>query len=233
MGRALFLVASIRKISFIWASFSGSCAAKSLAWDQSSSRLYSSQVSLSGVRVRMLGFEALGPGKMRTDGRGYPAVVVDRTAAHDLKVPGKQLPLGLRIIKCVGHADPIDRVLGHAIDLTRWGDVENLVDRGDDIVTVMELGPRRGIGLDLRRPAHRHRVACTAEVGGQQFDAMVGCAARPSPAAMVHVIGQGRAKHVQPAESIECIHVLCYRGWDAVVSQQFADGATSPLPRRA
>ena len=39
MGSALFFVASMRKISFNWASFSGIFAARSFAWLQSSSRL--------------------------------------------------------------------------------------------------------------------------------------------------------------------------------------------------
>ena len=39
MGSALFFVASMRKSSFIWASFSGIFAARSFAWLQSSSRL--------------------------------------------------------------------------------------------------------------------------------------------------------------------------------------------------
>ena len=39
MGSALFFAASIRKSSFIWASFSGILAARSLACVQSSSRL--------------------------------------------------------------------------------------------------------------------------------------------------------------------------------------------------
>ena len=68
MGNAPFLVASMRKSSFIWSSFSGIWAARSLAWLQSSSRLYSSHVSLSGVQSRMPG------GRPRTHGTRGPKV---------------------------------------------------------------------------------------------------------------------------------------------------------------
>ena len=39
VGKTLFLAASMANISFIWATFSGILPARSLAWDQSSSRL--------------------------------------------------------------------------------------------------------------------------------------------------------------------------------------------------
>src|SRR5271165_149927 len=48
MGRFLFFVDSRRKSAFISSSFSGYFAARSFAWLQSSSMLYSSHLSVSG-----------------------------------------------------------------------------------------------------------------------------------------------------------------------------------------
>ena len=66
IGSASFFAASMRKSSFKCSSFSGISAARSLAWLQSSSRLYSSQVSLSGVHSKMPG------GNPRTQGTRGP-----------------------------------------------------------------------------------------------------------------------------------------------------------------
>ncbi len=81
-----------RTVSCICASFSGIWAARSLAWDQSSSRLYSSHTSSSGVQSRMPGGRPGTQGSARAERRRHPAVVVDRAAAHDLEVLGAQPP---------------------------------------------------------------------------------------------------------------------------------------------
>ena len=114
-------------------------AARSLAWVQSSSRLYSSQVSWSGVQSSMPGGRPGDPRQPGAGGRRHPAVVVDRAAAHDLEVLGRQPARGVRVVEGVGEADAVDRVLRDAVDHPRRGDPEDLVDRRHDIVAVMEL----------------------------------------------------------------------------------------------
>src|SRR5580698_8357376 len=53
MGRFSFLADSIKKRFFMYATLSGIFAARSLAWLQSSSRLYNSQTSFSGFHLSM------------------------------------------------------------------------------------------------------------------------------------------------------------------------------------
>ena len=110
--------------------------------------------------------------------------------------------LGLRIVKRVGEADAVDRVLRDAVDDARRRDAEDLVERRRDVVDVVELRARRGVGLDLRGPADGHRIARAAEVRRQQLGPLVRRAAGPRPAGVIHVVGLGRAEHVEPAQGV-------------------------------
>ena len=92
--------------------------------------------------------------------------MVDGAAAHDLEVLGEQLAFGLWVVKAVGETHAIDRILRNAVDLQRRCDADDFVDCRDDVVAVMELWARCGIGFDLRRPPDGHRVARAAEVRG-------------------------------------------------------------------
>ena len=142
-------------------------------------------------------------------------------------------PSAPRVVERVGEADAVDRVLRDAVDDARRRDADDLVDRRDDVVAVMELRARRRVRLDLRRPADRHRVARAAEVRGEQLRALVGRAARPAPAGVVLVVGLRRAEHVQAAELLERVDVLLGGGRNAVLRQQFADRAVLALGRGA
>jgi hypothetical protein len=78
--------------------------------------------------------------------------VVDCTVSHDLEVLGQQLALGLWVVKAVGEAHTIDRILRNAVDFERRCATDNLMNGGDDVVAVMELCARCGIGFNLCRP---------------------------------------------------------------------------------
>ena len=79
------------KSSFIAFSFSGILAERSFACDQSSFRLYSSHLSFAGSQAicPLSSKKPLGkpgsPWQTRTYGVGEPAIVIDASAAHDLK----------------------------------------------------------------------------------------------------------------------------------------------------
>ena len=87
MGSALFAFASARNSSFIFASRSGSFAARSSAWEKSFVRSYSSHTSLFASQpfssAAVLGSV---PRDERPEGAGEPAVVVDAAAGVVLEV---------------------------------------------------------------------------------------------------------------------------------------------------
>ena len=97
----------------------------------------------------------------------------------------------------------------------------------------MELRARRRVGLDLRRPADRHRVARAAEMRGEELGPLVGRAPCPRPAGVILVVGQRRSEHVQAAQGVERRDVLLGRGGYAVLRQQLADRAVLALRRGA
>ena len=90
--------------------------------------------------------------------------MVDGAAAHDLEVLGEQAPLGLWVVKGIGETHAVDRVLRNAVYLQRRCDADNFVNCGDDVVAVMELRARCGIGFNLCRPLDDDRVPGAAEV---------------------------------------------------------------------
>ena len=90
--------------------------------------------------------------------------MVDGAAAHDLKVLGEHLALGLWVVKAVSETHAIDRILRNAVDFERRCDTDNLINCGDDVVAVMELWAGCGIGFNLCRPLDDQRVARAAEV---------------------------------------------------------------------
>ena len=135
------------------------------------------------------------------------------------------------IVERIGETDAVDRVLLDAVHRARRGDADELVDRRDDVVDVVELRPRGRIGLDLRRPADGHRVARAAEMRGEQLRALVGRAAGPGPSRMVHGVGLGRAERIEPAELLERGDMLTDGARNAVLRQEFADRAVLALRR--
>ena len=96
---------------------------------------------------------------------------------------------------------------------------------------MQELRPRRGIGLDLRGPAHGQRVARAAEMRGNQLRVLVGRPAGPGPAGVIHVVGLGRAEHLEAAEAVERRDLLLRGGGNTVLREQLADRAVLALGR--
>ena len=72
-------------------------------------------------------------------------------------------------------------------------------------------------------------IARAAEVRGDQLGLLVGCAAGPGPAGVIHVVGLGRAEHVEAAQRIERLDVLLDGGRNAILREQLADGAVLPF----
>ena len=141
-------------------------------------------------------------------------------------VPGAR---GSWVVKSVSETHAVNRILGNAVDLQRWCDADNFVNCRDEIVAVMKLWARRSIGFDLCGPPDGHWVTRAAEVRGQKLRPLVRGAARPRPPYVVLVVGLGRAKRVESAEFIERLDVLLHGGGDAVLRQQFTDGAVLSL----
>ncbi len=99
-------------------------------------------------------------------------------------------------------------------------DAEDLVDRRRDVIYVVELGPRRLIGLDALGPRDRHRITRTAEVRGDQLRVMERRVTGPRPAGVVHVVGFRTAEGVEPAQPIERGKLLLHRVRDVVLREQ-------------
>src|SRR6516225_4407394 len=107
---------------------------------------------------------------------------------------------GLAVIECVGKADAVQRVLRNAVDEQWRLDADDLVNGRHDVIDMVELRARSGVGLDLGGPTHRHRIAGAAEVRGEELRAFVWRASSPRPTGVILVVGLGRPQNVQPAE---------------------------------
>src|SRR6202041_2443336 len=70
------------------------------------------------------------------------------------------------------------------------------------------------------------------EMRREQFGSLVGRAACPGPARMVHVVRLMRAKRVQTAKVLERVDMLFDRGGNAVLRQEFTDRPALTLRRR-
>ncbi|MCY1516349.1 hypothetical protein D9M68_509700 [compost metagenome] len=125
----------------------------------------------------------------------------------------------------VGHRDAVQRVLPHAVELDRRSDAQDVVERGRDVVDVVELRARRGVGPDAARPRHDQRRARAAEVCGDQLGALERRGAGPGPARVVHVVGLAPAQCVEAAQAFQQLEVLRYFCGDAVLRQQLDHGA--------
>ncbi len=194
-------------------------------------------VQLPLVRQRRPFLDPLGhaadPGFARAGRAGEPAVVVDAAAGHDVEELRGARSRRLGVGQGVGHADAGDRVLLEAVHDTRRGDLRQLVDRRHDVDDVVELRPRRRVGLDAPGPGDGQRLAGAAEVGALELRALVGRAAGPGPGRVVHVVGLRAAQRIQAAEFLQCVDVLRDLGRDAILCELLADGAVQPLGRRA
>ena len=186
-------------------------------------------MSWSGVQVADAWRQPRKPGHSWPERRRHPAVVIDRAAAHHLEVLGQQTARSIRIVEGIRQAHAVDRILGHAIHFPRWRDANDLVDRGHDVVHMMELRPRCRVRLDLRRPPNRHRIARPTEVRRNELRAFVRRAAGPAPAAVVLVVDLRRPEHVETTQGLERLDVHVHRRRDAVLGEQLRDRAVLAL----
>ena len=172
------------------------------------------------------------PRNERTERAGVPAVVIDAAAAVVVEVLRALAARRLGIRERVSHADAVDRVLRETVHHLRRLDPEDFVERRHDVVDVVELGPRRLVGLDARRPGDRHRVARAAEMRGDELGVVERRVAGPCPSGVVHVVGLGAAQRIESAESLERGELLLHGVRDVVLREQLAHRADSG-PRRS
>ena len=93
----------------------------------------------------------------------------------------------------------------------------------------------RGVASGRMRAGqeNHHRVACAAEVGGDQLGVLERRIAGPGPAGMVHVVHRRPSQRREAAERLHRIQVLLHGAGDGVLRQQFADRAALPFGRGA
>src|SRR5690606_38855343 len=115
----------------------------------------------------------------------------------DLEVLGAPPLLLVRRIEAVTHADAIDRLLRHALELLRRRDADGVVDGGDDIDDMMKLGayPSPGLAAHTIGPGDHQRVAGTPQVRGHLLGPRERRAHRPGPA------GRDVRAGLRPAEA--------------------------------
>src|SRR6516165_10771567 len=154
-------------------------------------------------------------------------------AAHDLEILRGLAAFGLGVIECVGKADAVKRVLRNAVDEQWRLDADDLVKGRHDVIDMVELRARSGVGLDLGGPTHRHRIAGAAEVRGEKLRAFVWSASSPPPTGVIHVVGLGRPQNVQPTDFVQCGEVLRNGRRDVVLREQLADRAVLAFRRRS
>src|SRR5580692_1275495 len=154
----------MRKISFIWASFSGIFGGEIVGL----APVVLQVVEFPDIVIRRpivyAGRQPWEPRCPRPKGARQPVVMVDGAAAHNFEVLSEQLPLGLRVGKSIGETHTIYGVLLDAIHRVRRGDAEDLVYRRHNVVAVVKLRPRGRIGLDFGGPPDCHRVTGAAKM---------------------------------------------------------------------
>ena len=98
------------------------------------------------------------------EGRGDPAILIDRAVAAGFEILDVAGRGRRRVIERIEHAHARDRLLGDAIDLGRRLDAHGFVDRRNDVDHVVELRAQAALLLDARRPGHDQAVARAAEM---------------------------------------------------------------------
>ena len=131
--------------------------------------------------------------------------------------------------KCVGKAHAVHRILLEPVHDLRWLDADDLVERRHDVVDVVKLRSRRLVRPDAFGPGYDHGVARAAEVRGDEFRVVERRIAGPCPARVIHVVGLRAAEGIQAAEFVEGRELLLDRVGDAILGEQFADGAVLAL----
>ena len=191
-------------------------------------------VELPGLFVGVPGGHARGgagrvPRDEGAERAGVPAVAVDAAAGVVLEVLHLLARRRVGVVERVGQADAVHRLLLAPVDDVRVRDADQLVQRRDDVVHVVELAAHLAVGLDALRPRDRHRVARSAEVARHQLGVVERGVARPRPARVIHVVGLRGPQGVQAAEVVQRRELLRDGGGDSVLGQKLADGPALPL----
>src|SRR3954464_1043089 len=132
-----------------------------------------------------------------------PPLVVETSIANHLEILGRAGALRVRVrpIERVGHADPLDRLLGHAVHHRRLGDPDDVEDRGYPVDGGMEL---EAGGPDVREPgwpAHDHPVARSSKMRRDLLDPLKGRIPGPRPTDREVRAGPGQADLVDAPQA--------------------------------
>mmetsp|Transcript_102841 Transcript_102841/g.286366 ORF Transcript_102841/g.286366 Transcript_102841/m.286366 type:complete len:523 (-) Transcript_102841:387-1955(-) len=194
-------------------------------------------IQLPDIRVGIPGLQPSGvgcPGDARAKRAGKPPVLVEPSAAHDLKVL-RHLSLGGRgVVEGVRHGDPRERVLRHAVDHEGRLDPHGLVDRRDDVGHVVELRAWGPVGLNDPGPGDHQRRAGATKVGRHQLRALEGRVARPGPACVVHIVQVPRPQSAEPPILfLQQCELLVHGAGQHVLCDELRECALQPLCRGA
>ncbi len=112
-----------------------------------------------------------------------PSLVVESSIAEHLEVlrSAPALRVRVRSVERVGHADPLDRLLGHAVDHRRLGDSNDIEDGRHQVDHVVKLEALGASIRNPRRPSDDHSIARSAEVRGDLLHPLEGRVAGPGP----------------------------------------------------
>src|SRR4051794_32558532 len=112
-----------------------------------------------------------------------PPLVVEGSVAEHLEILSRARALRVRVlpIERVGHADPLDGLLGHAVDHRRFGDSDDVEYGRHHVDHMMKLETRGANICDPRRPSDDHSVSGSTKMGRDLLDPLEWRIAGPGP----------------------------------------------------
>jgi hypothetical protein len=183
-------------------------------------------VGLEVVELPDVLIELRPPAEGQVHRAGQPSLMVDGALAEhhvELGLLRRRAGVGQR----GGEALSFDRALGVALDRLGRLDVEQLVDRRDDVYGVDVLGPGILMGLDLRGPGQEAHVGDATLIASPALPVRERGVKRPCPTGVVVVV-RSRAPKLVDVGKRQRGGVL-----DPVKEAPFVEGAVgapSPLP---
>src|SRR5262249_15606111 len=154
-------------------------------------------VQLPGVLGKVSGPPTGLPGYGPVSGGCHPAVVVDAAVAEHLEILSPPPGGGPGVVKGVGHAHALDRLLPDAVDLRRLSHTRRLKDGRHDVDDMVELGAQPAPVRDAARPVDDHWVARATEVACDLLGPLEGSGPGPGPADRDVRLGTGSADLVE------------------------------------
>ncbi len=131
-------------------------------------------------------------------GHCCPALVVDAAVDEHFEVLGLAAFLGGAVVEGVPHADAVQRLLGDAVDLSRFGDARHVEHRCGDVDDVVEVGAHLAFGGDAGGPVHDRAVAGATPVRCDLFGPLIGGVHRMRPPDGVVIERLGCSEVVDP-----------------------------------